>query len=78
MSVLAKSPTLPADPVAPSLTPPERWANLAGNDGKTKARLNLDTGELVIKIRGECHKWSLCKVLYKECGASDSITRPTG
>lgn len=43
----------------------DRWVNLVGNDGHTKARLNLDTGELVIKLRGECHKWPLRELL---CG----------
>ena len=37
----------------------ERWVNLTGSDGKTKARLNLDTGELVIRERGIYHKWPL-------------------
>lgn len=37
----------------------ERWVNLTGSDGKTKARLNLDTGELVIRDRGVFHKWPL-------------------
>ena len=41
----------------------DRWLNLVGNDGHTKARLNLDTGELVIKLRGECHKWPLRELL---------------
>ena len=41
----------------------DRWLNLVGSDGHTKARLNLDTGELVIKQRGECHKWPLRDLL---------------
>lgn len=41
----------------------DRWLNLVGSDGRTKARLNLDTGELVIKLRGECHKWPLRDLL---------------
>lgn len=41
----------------------DRWLNLVGNDGRTKARLNLDTGELVIKLRGECNKWPLRDLL---------------
>ncbi len=42
---------------------PERWVNLTGSDGKTKARLNLDTGELVIRDRGTYHKWPLRSLL---------------
>jgi hypothetical protein len=42
---------------------PERWVNLTGSDGKTKARLNLDTGELVIRDRGTYHKWPLSALL---------------
>lgn len=41
----------------------ERWINLKGNDGKTRARLNLDTGELVIRDRGVYHKWPLHALL---------------
>jgi hypothetical protein len=41
----------------------ERWVNLTGSDGKTKARLNLDTGELVIRDRGTYHKWPLSALL---------------
>lgn len=41
----------------------ERWVNLTGSDGKTKARLNLDTGELVIRERGVYHKWPLRRLL---------------
>lgn len=40
------------------------WANLCGTDGKVKARLNRLTGELVIKERGDYHRWNvldLCK-----------------
>lgn len=40
------------------------WANLCGVDGKVKARLNRLTGELVIKERGDYHRWNvldLCK-----------------
>lgn len=43
---------------------PERWVNLTGSDGRTKARLNLDTGELVIRDRGVYHKWRLRALLY--------------
>ena len=41
------------------------WANLCGTDGKVKARLNRLTGELVIKERGDYHRWNvidLCRV----------------
>ena len=41
----------------------DRWLNLIGSDGRTKARINLDTGELVIKLRGECNKWPLRDLL---------------
>jgi len=37
----------------------ERWINLVGSDGKVKGRLNLETGELVIRDRGVFHKWPL-------------------
>lgn len=37
----------------------ERWINLTGSDGKVKARLNVITGELVIRERGVYHKWGL-------------------
>jgi len=37
----------------------ERWVSLTGSDGKIKARLNLETGELVIRDRGVNHKWPL-------------------
>lgn len=42
---------------------PERWVNLTGSDGKVKARLNMDTGELVIRDRGVFHKWPLRSLL---------------
>ena len=42
---------------------PERWINLVGSDGKVKGRLNLDTGELVIRDRGIFHKWPLRTLL---------------
>ena len=42
---------------------PERWVNLVGTDGKTRARLNLDTGELVIRDRGVYHRWPLRALL---------------
>jgi hypothetical protein len=41
----------------------ERWVNLTGSDGKVKGRLNLDTGELVIRDRGLFHKWPLRSLL---------------
>ena len=41
----------------------ERWINLTGSDGKVKGRLNLDTGELVIRERGVYHKWPLASLL---------------
>lgn len=41
----------------------ERWISLKGSDGKTRARLNLDTGELVIRDRGVYHKWLLHALL---------------
>lgn len=50
----------------------DRWLNLVGSDGKTKARLNLDTGELVIKLRGECNKWPLRTLLMESAGRSDT------
>ena len=50
----------------------DRWLNLVGSDGHTKARLNLDTGELVIKMRGECHKWPLRDLLIDRGAQSES------
>jgi hypothetical protein len=41
----------------------ERWVSLTGSDGKVKARLNLETGELVIRDRGVNHKWPLRTLL---------------
>lgn len=35
------------------------WTNLCGTDGKVKARLNRITGELVIKERGDYHRWNV-------------------
>lgn len=49
----------------------ERWVNLTGRDGKTKARLNLDTGELVIRDRGTYHRWPLRALLD---GAQQTVT----
>lgn len=43
----------------------ERWVNLTGSDGKVKGRLNLDTGELVIRDRGVFHKWPLRALLTR-------------
>ena len=50
----------------------DRWLNLVGSDGRTKARLNLDTGELVIKLRGECHKWPLRDLLNGSMSQQDA------
>ena len=46
---------------------PERWVNLTGSDGKVKGRLNLETGELVIRERGVYHKWPLRDLLQPIC-----------
>lgn len=46
----------------------ERWINLKGVDGKTRARLNLDTGELVIRDRGVYHRWTLGALLNGNAG----------
>lgn len=43
----------------------ERWVSLKGSDGRTKARLNLETGELVIRDRGINHKWPLRRLLER-------------
>lgn len=50
----------------------ERWISLKGNDGKTRARLNLATGELVIRDRGVYHKWLLRALL--DGSASQRVT----
>ncbi len=51
----------------------ERWVNLTGSDGKTKARLNLDTGELVIRDRGAYHKWPLRALLGSAVNQENGI-----
>ncbi len=56
------------------------WANLCGTDGKVKARLNRLTGELVIKERGDYHRWNvldLCRtdVILPSAYACKSISR---
>lgn len=51
----------------------ERWINLTGSDGKVKGRLNLDTGELVIRERGVFHKWPLRALLA--CAVSQEKDR---
>lgn len=53
----------------------ERWISLKGDDGKTRARLNLATGELVIRDRGVYHKWSL-RELLKWSGAKQAGDAP--
>lgn len=50
----------------------ERWISLKGNDGKTRARLNLDTGDLVIRDRGVYHRWSLLTLI--EESACQNVT----
>ena len=45
---------------------PERWVNLTGSDGKTKARLNVATGELVIRERGALHRWNVLPLLHPD------------
>ena len=51
----------------------ERWVNLTGSDGKVKGRLNLDTGELVIRDRGVFHKWPL-RALLRSAEAHETDT----
>lgn len=53
----------------------ERWVNLTGSDGKVKGRLNLDTGELVIRDRGVFHKWPLRTLLAcaAQCESGDIL-----
>jgi hypothetical protein len=51
----------------------EHWINLLGSDGKVKGRLNLDTGELVIRDRGTFHKWPLLSLL--KCTAGQQSDR---
>lgn len=45
----------------------ERWVNLTGSDGKVKGRINVNTGELVIRERGVYHKWALWDLLGEHC-----------
>ena len=52
----------------------ERWISLKGNDGKTRARLNLDTGELVIRDRGVYHKWLLHALLNGCAGQNVTVS----
>ena len=56
----------------------ERWVNLTGSDGKTKARLNLETGELVIRDRGVNHKWPLRVLLERAspCPEREGLQSP--
>jgi hypothetical protein len=56
----------------------ERWINLKGNDGKTRARLNLDTGELVIRDRGVYHKWLLSALLNGSAGQNVTMSDTQG
>ncbi len=56
----------------------ERWINLKGNDGKTRARLNLDTGELVIRDRGVYHKWPLLTLLEESAGQNATVSDTQG
>lgn len=56
------------------------WVNLCGTDGKVKARLNKVTGELVIKERGEYHRWNvidLCKLLFEQAALLEGQTVKT-
>lgn len=39
------------------------WVNLYGSDGKKKAAFNWRTGELVVKERGQYHRWSLASMV---------------
>ncbi len=39
------------------------WVNLYGSDGKKKAAFNVRTGELVVKDRGDWHRWNLAAMV---------------
>lgn len=52
---------------------PERWVNLTGSDGKVKARLNVTTGELVIRDRGVFHRWALRFLLESETVQQNAV-----
>lgn len=56
----------------------ERWISLKGSDGKTRARLNLDTGELVIRDRGVYHKWLLHALLSGSAGQNSTMSDTQG
>jgi hypothetical protein len=56
----------------------ERWINLKGVDGKTRARLNLDTGELVIRDRGVYHRWSLRTLLEESACHNVTVSDTQG
>jgi hypothetical protein len=56
----------------------ERWISLKGSDGKTRARLNLDTGELVIRDRGVYHKWLLRSLLNSSAGQNATASDTQG
>ena len=41
----------------------QEWVNLYGSDGKKKAAFNIRTGELVVKDRGDWHRWNLAAMV---------------
>lgn len=54
----------------------ERWVNLTGSDGKVKARLNVITGELVIRDRGVFHRWALRFLLRPDMQQAGKVLNP--
>lgn len=64
--------------VAVAVATAERWVSLKGSDGKTRARLNLDTGELVIRDRGVYHRWTLSALLNGNTGQNVTVSDTQG
>ena len=48
------------------------WVNLYGSDGKKKAAFNTQTGELVVKDRGDWHRWNLAAMVNLRQNMTDS------
>ena len=50
------------------------WVNLYGSDGKKKAAYNCRTGDLVVKERGQYHRWNLASMVARgESTVSEAV-----
>ena len=49
------------------------WVNLYGSDGKKKGAYNWRTGELVVRERGQYHRWSLANMVAALCDTSEQL-----